>query len=352
MTLLRSIAISLLITSAASHRPNPSDESNCRPEGRVRLLYQYPAGTFVENIAVRSNGKLLLTLLDRPHLDQIDPFDDIPQAETIVQFPQARSVSGIAEIAHDVFATTVGNFSFDDPNVSPGTWSVWHTSFPTSKRESRKVKVRRITDLPGINFPNGMSNLPETATPNDILVGDVFTGKIWRVESRTGEKEVVIENNLTAVVPDPLYGEAGVNGLLVRGNTLYFANTGLGILARQQITSDGRPAGEPQVVARLTSPQQADDFDIRGGYGYLATGSGNAIVRTCLEHCEPGVQSEAIAGGLNSTEVAEPTSVAFGRTRKDRHILYVVTGGGRVTPVNGNVTIGAQVLAVDTRGWE
>lgn len=40
--------------------------------------------------------------------------------------------------------------------------------------------------------------------------------------------------------------------------------------------------------------------------------------------------------------------VAFGRTWKDRDILYVVTGGGLAGPVNGTLTEGGELIAIGT----
>ena len=51
-----------------------------------------------------------------------------------------------------------------------------------------------------------------------------------------------------------------------------------------------------------------------------------------------------MAGNINSTEIAEPTDTAFGRTPSDRNVLYVVTGGGLRTPVNGY-----QIVAILTQ---
>jgi hypothetical protein len=39
----------------------------------IKTLYQYPLGTWIENIAMRQSGELLLTLLGRLHIDQFTP---------------------------------------------------------------------------------------------------------------------------------------------------------------------------------------------------------------------------------------------------------------------------------------
>jgi hypothetical protein len=116
------------------------------------------------------------------------------------------------------------------------------------------------------------------------------------------------------------------------------------------------PADEhaAQVVARIqNATQEFDDFALAGDDVFLVTGSGNSVERLSLtDSTSKGSVAVVIAGSLNSTLLAEPTSCAFGRTAADRHILYVVTGGALAAPVDGSITIGAQVVAVDTSRWE
>ena len=58
-----------------------------------------------------------------------------------------------------------------------------------------------------------------------------------------------------------------------------------------------------------------------------------------------------IAGNLNSTAIAEPTSAQLGRNG----VLYVTTAGGLAVPVvvgGEEVRVGGQLVAVDLNGWE
>ncbi|KAF7187967.1 putative hetero-Diels-Alderase [Pseudocercospora fuligena] len=325
----------------------PSAIHHSVPSGHVRndavkLLYQYPKGIWIENIAVRETGDLLLTILSLPHLDQLNPFEPNPKPHTLFSFPDAGSVAGIAEIDYDTFAMAVGNFSLKSGPVN-GSWSIWKSSFAEKKYPPNFAKM---TDLPEAIFPNGMCGLPGTPTPHAILNGDIRTGKVWRINTTTGAHEVIIDNNLTAVVTDPVFGESGVNGIHVTNESLYFVNTGQQILARMPIKPDGTPIRPPEIIARINAPFEFDDFAIQGDVGYFVTGSGNSIASIRLDGHS---RAKIIAGQLNSTEIAEPTSAAFGRTRHDKHILYVVTAGGLAAPVNGNITIGAQVLAIDMK---
>jgi hypothetical protein len=73
-------------------------------------IWQFPLGTWVENLAVRTNGQLLVTLLSQPELYHVDPFQKT--APTLIHsFPNASGLLGIAEIEDDVFAVVAGNWS-------------------------------------------------------------------------------------------------------------------------------------------------------------------------------------------------------------------------------------------------
>lgn len=341
----------ILVASTATlalAMPHEHNHDGWRPgQDSVRLLYQYPVGTWIENIAVRSSGELLLTILSSPRLDQLDPFSNNAEPETIYTFPNASGVTGVAEIDHDVFTTTVGTFSLTGGGSVPGSWSVWKADFNRGS-----ASVDRITGIPELVFPNGMCNLPSTLKPHDILIGDIDTGKIWRLDPSTGEHEVVISNALTSTEANPIFGTVGVDGIHVRGQTLYFTNAGQSLFASMPIHPDGTPAGSPHIIGYFfNSTQYADDFALDNAVddaAYLVTGSGNSIERVDLDSMP---KARIISGSLNSTMIAEPTACAFGRTKRDAHVLYVVTAGGLASPVDGDEVVGGQVLAVDTRRW-
>jgi hypothetical protein len=82
--------------------------------GRGPVLHnvaQFPNTTWVENLAVRSNGSLLVTLLSAPELFQVDPAGKGQQPQLVHQFSNITSLTGIAEVEKDVFAVAGGNVS-------------------------------------------------------------------------------------------------------------------------------------------------------------------------------------------------------------------------------------------------
>ncbi|KAK8041053.1 hypothetical protein PG994_014060 [Apiospora phragmitis] len=311
-----------------------------KPSPLALLPNTYPLGTSIENIAVRASGELLLTLLNTPHVDQIDPSQPHPQPATVKDFstlPIAAAVLGIAEINPGVFAVAAGNYT-RGAGPEPGSWSVWQMGLNADGNGHPADTIRLIADIPEALFLNGMASLPSSpgnrasasAGPKDILVGDIHQGLIYHVDTVTGSYHVVVNDSLTAAMPHPVFGLLGVNGIHADSSasapsstTLYFTNTGQGILAKVPI--------DPAAGAY-------DDFAVRGDDVYLVTGSDNSVEKRSLAHGGSwSPRGRVIVGGNlnNSTEMVEPTACAFGRTEADAHVLYVVTAGTLATPING-----------------
>lgn len=344
---ISTIIYAFLCFTPATALPAPAEAAH--KESPVRLLFEYPKGTWLENIAVRPSGELLLTHLEKPQLDQFNPLESSARPEEVHTFEDVLSLSGIAEIAPDSFAVTLGNFSFES-GAQKGSWSIWGVDF--SKKQTTSVSVDEIASIPDAVFPNGMCNVPSSKYPNDILYGDIRKGAVWRIDTETGSSALDINNTLTAAIQDPIFGTSGVNGIHIQDGVLYFVNSAKRLFASLPVKTDGTPAGDPKIITRVHKPETVfyfDDFAIKDDDAFLVTGSGNSIERIGLDGMPKG---QIIVGNLNSTQFAGPTSAAFGRTERDRHILYVATSGAQAAPVDGNITTGAQILAVDTSRWD
>ncbi|KAL6808650.1 hypothetical protein J3E69DRAFT_360613 [Trichoderma sp. SZMC 28015] len=294
----------------------------------VRTVFQFPPETFFENLAVRPNGEILTGLLNEPQLFAV----------LVHEFTDSLGLAGIAEYEPDVFAVISGRFDIPTGDVGPGSWN--------GNVLSGSPNVSLIANVASANFLNGITLL--SPSEGTFLLSDVNAGVVYRLDTR-GNYEVVINSTLTNAVPEPPVPPAGVDGLHVHHDgdlkTLYFVNAGQGFLASVAINDDGTPAGDIEIVARPLEPVDTyDDFtlDCEGNI-FLVTGSGNGVERISING-----QRSVIAGNVNSTAIAEPTSAAFGRGSNDKNVLYVSTLGGMEVPVDGNITIGAQLVAVTT----
>lgn len=347
------ILLAALLCQGVSSIPADIDRRAPSSDAAVRTVYEFPVGTFVENLAARANGEILVSALNDPHLFLFDPTRSGPPA-ALHTFP-VLGLTGIAEYAPDVFAVNAGNFSLETGDPGQGSWSVWSVDMrgvylKPDGTVSQEPVVSKIADVPDAKLLNGMTAL--SMRDHTILVGDVSGGNIRRVDADRGEYEAVINNTFTGVAPLPPFPDAGVNGVHVRGDTLYFVNSGKDFLDKVKINRDGTPAGDFELVnGAIPTPGNYDDFavDQKDEIIYFVSGFGKAIYKVSVD----GGPVTLVAGGPNSTAVPGPTSAAFGRGLTDKDVLYVTTSGSSLGPINpGNLTIGGELLAITVAAKE
>ena len=321
----------------------------------VRTIYQFPSETWIENLAVMRNGSILFTVLSSPQLYMVNPFDgSLPVL--IHEFPGYLGLLGIAETMPDVFALIAGNFSLNPLESFSGTYAVWEVDFRQSYRAEprtihatsprRRPAVSKIADIPQGAFLNALVSLYPYGEPS-VLLSDSALGVVFKLD--------LLTKTTTTAIDDPLMKKCspsvleGINGMKTYGNSpdaleLYFINAYCAFLASIPISPGGTATGPSRILGNSTNPKFTfDDLAVDAkGAAYVATGTANSI--TEISRAGRSVQ---IAGSLNSTEIAEPTALQFGRTRKDKNVLYITTGGGSGDPINGTVVVGGQVLALD-----
>ncbi|GKT60913.1 hypothetical protein ColTof4_01033 [Colletotrichum tofieldiae] len=190
--------------------------------------------------------------------------------------------------------------------------------------------------MPEASYLNGMTTLNSRA--GVVLTGDCTSGRVFRLDTITGNYTVALDNELLQPPPNATL-PIGVNGIRVFRDYLYFTNTFKGLYARVPIDLDTGEAKGPYEV--LGTKLISDDLAVRNGVGYLAGSIENVIIEI-----KPGREPKVIAGNLNSTVVAGATAAAFGRTRKDSKVLYVVTSGTEGSPVNGTFVEPGKIVAI------
>ena len=305
----------------------------------IQTIYEFPNETWVENIAVRSSGQLLVTIVTTPDLYQVDPFSSSP-ATLVHRFPHATSATGIAEVQPDVFVVVVGNWSSTTFTTTNGSYSVWKVDLrPFELRKNgitTKAAVSKIADIPEASFLNGLTLLAPLSPY--LLTSDSGLGVVWRVNYLTGEYKIVLDNALFKPVPGQI--ALGINGIRTRDSSAYFTNSFQGLFGRVPISSVGTATGPYEVIAYNGA---GDDFAFdREGNAYIAQDPGDA-----LEQVTPEGKVTVLAGNVNETVLEGDTSAAFGRTWKDFETLYVTTNGGISGAVAGTSIVGGKVLAVD-----
>lgn len=182
----------------------------------IRDIVQFVNGTWVENIAVRSCGRIIVTLTNVPEVWEIDPTTQ--SAELIYQFPNATGALGIAEVEPDVFAGIAGTAVGAAYTGVPGTFSVWSMDF---SEESPTVK--RVAAIKEAGWLNGATVVPGQNGTCSVLLADCLYGLIWKLDMTTSKYSVWADDpafkpNTTAPVP------IGINGIRLHGSAVYFTN--------------------------------------------------------------------------------------------------------------------------------
>lgn len=119
----------------------------------IRTEWGLPLDSWFDSIAVRPNGQQLLTRLDTPELYVLDLASRAPLLVLVLRFPNVLALTGIAEIAPDVFAINAGNYTLAS-RATPGSWAVWRVDLsgwnPTPAKKtlpsSRVSIIANITE--------------------------------------------------------------------------------------------------------------------------------------------------------------------------------------------------------------
>lgn len=312
----------------------------------TRLVYQFPKGTWVENLVVRPSGSLLLTLITTPDLYLLDPLVADPTPQLIHRFSSSLWLTGITETDPNTYYLIGANATYENLSPTPGSNRIYRVHFPTNETSSAPTISVAATVTDAV-FLNGLITL----NPTTLLASDSTLGVVWAIDVKTGASRIVLRDPLMA--PAPAFPKLGINGIRLSHQqgirTLYFANSAQALLARISIHANGTAAGPAVKIASAPNGTFFDDFALdhhRNGSAnaFLTTQNGDSIAEVSLSNGSTRI----IAGMMGSMEIAEPTSAQFGRTKEDRDVLYVTTAGGLAAPLNGSVVVGGQVVAVYT----
>ncbi|KAF2230838.1 hypothetical protein EV356DRAFT_579714 [Viridothelium virens] len=296
----------------------------------AHVVHEFPEDTWIENLAVRSNGQILATEDSKPRIYQVDPFSK-RNPIIIHEFNETASVLGIAEGAPDVFFVCTANYSskllqgYGEAYIFQVDMRGFSEEIPGS------AKVSKVATIPGAGALDGLVYLGDDSSL--LLVSDFLVGIIWSVDTTTGEVKIPINNTYTQSTG------FGANGLRLHGQELYFTNSQHESLVRVPINSQGEAIGDFTVLAEGGFTPDDLAVDSQGdAYVTSFTIGKNGLVFIPRD----GGQAMYIAG------MAGPTSCAFGRTAIDRDTLYVSTSGGDYQYSTGNkVTVSGKILRVE-----
>lgn len=348
--LLCVLASFLNLASALSLNHLRSNDQGHVP-AKALLIHQFPNLTWVENIAIRKNGQLLVSTITTPDLYLVDPLRSAVNptsnntAALVHSFaPDLTAVLGITEVQPDHFYVIAGNFSLSPLSLALGTYTVWSVNLQTfNPILNTGATVKEIAALTPAGLLNGMSTLD--ASKGLIVLADSVQGAIWLVDVHTGNYSILLQEQEMVPPKGQMLGINGVRVLPPRGDTayIYFDNQGAATFHRIPISLSTLQKLGP--VETLASNVTVDDFalDEKNGNAYLAGSAVNSLLKVPLT----GGVVEALYGGLNETVLPGPTSVAVGKGWGEKGTVFVTTNGGLLAPVNGYFKEGGKVVAVD-----
>jgi hypothetical protein len=292
-------------------------------EVEARLLYEFSNNTFIENLAIRQNGQLVLNTFDNAHIYTLSPSEPDPKPQLVAKVFDIDAVTGIAEVAPDVFAITGG--INDIPTYGWEAGSGLIVLLDLSHADGTEAELRTVAKLPHAGILNWMASLP--SYPHIVISIDSKTGNLFRIDTISGAVDIAFQDDELGLPANPVVPVGG-NGIKIYDGYLYFTSSARGYFGRIQITPSGERAGEVEEISRLeappTSPGAAppkfDDF-IRGPDGNFYV----AMHPRSLIKIEPDSgQQTPIMDGSSSVVLRTPTAVAFS---KDQSKLYVVSAG-------------------------
>ena len=309
---------------------------------KVTELFAFSDSTFIENVIVRPNGKLLLTSLTVNHVFELDPSVENPQPKPIAELPGCASLTGIARVGPDTYAVSGGTM----PHAflfNKGSMHVYTVSFEAQAAGNDGAPaapvVEKVADVPDTEVMNGMTVLPGDG--GVILSADSVLGRIFRVNTRTGAVDVAFQDDLLAKTERQDRVPCGVNGIKVHGGYMYFSNSAQRIFGRIPIAQNGDRTGEAEYFTTIpddvVAGQADDDFDLDEAGALWVTRHPDSLVKIT-----PGTwaQSVVINADSHGVKLNNPTATALDRKR---NILYIVSGGARISGGTG----GGQVVKVE-----
>lgn len=353
LTLLTNAACALFATGAfaaptscaAPVHVNVSAESTSTSSSAPALstVYQFPAGSgaWVENIAERSNGQLLITRMFTPELWLIDP--STGAASLVYSFPDANSVTGITPTGNaDEFAVAVGTVDAATFTPEAGSWSTWKVTL-----RGNDATASLITKLPNAKFLNGMGSF-DAGKSKGLLITDSVVGGIWAVDLATGASSLAVQDD-TMLAPAGATFAVGIDGFRIKGNSLYYTVFAGGVIRRLDVEfpSDAELAAGTATLKQIAVEEIAntggffDDLDVAAdGTVYVTTNPENTVVKVAAAGGKPTL----VAGDAGSLALAGASSALLSKV--SANVLYVTTSGGVAAPVNGTFSEAGKIMKI------
>jgi hypothetical protein len=319
------------------------------PLPRVTLtpVALFPEHYFLENLAVRADGSVLITAVLQKELWYVPAPVDGGQVRPILLASFDHLVSGIAEVAPDVFILSLCDaYTTHESHLVRFDLNDWT---PGDRVETEIIFTFTDDRVRGLNGSCLIA-------PGVLLLADCFAGLIWRADlgadARSAEVRVWLTHDTMANDPEndreiPPPPQPGINGVRYGAESgyLYYTSTAQRVFMRVPVDSrTGDATSTPEFVASIDN---ADDLclDEPAGVAYVTRHRGNTLDRVPLSP-RHGSEVRHLAGDPLDTRLIGPSSAAWGRAPGDHgRTAYVTTDGGTTASPDG-VTRPAALIRV------
>jgi hypothetical protein len=306
------------------------------PSVTLTPVAYFPEGYFLENLAVRADGSVLISTVVQKELWLVpgpEPALDVPP---VLLHTFDYLVMGIAETEPDVFVICVTDgYASHESQLFRIDFNGW--------TPGEQVTPELIFTFDGrARALNGACLLG----PGVLVIADGFAGLIWRVDladhAHSARARVWLEDDTMAMDPDSEVApppQPGVNGVRYGPGTgyLYYTSGAQQVFMRVQVDQATlEPAGSPEFVAAI---DMHDDFcvDEEAGFAYVSRHRPNTITRVPLAPTH-GMEVVHIVDNPTDRVLVGPTSLAWRNHDGDYgRVFYVLTDGGTVNSPDGIV---------------
>ena len=306
------------------------------PAVTLTPVAHFPEKYFLENLAVRADGSVLITAVLQKELWCVPVPEAAAEVSPVLVHTFDHLVMGVVETEPDVFIVCVTDgYTTHKSYLARVDLNGWTSGKPISPEVIYTFDDR-------VRALNGACLLG----PGVLAIADCFAGLVWRVDLADGghgaTARVWLADDTMAWDPDSEVApppQPGINGVRYGASTgyLYYTSTAQKVFMRVPVDpATLEPTGGAQFVAAV---DLTDDFclDEEAGFAYVTRHRGNTIDRVPLE---PGHGSEVrhVAGDPFDEVLVGPSSAVWGRGPGDPgRVAYVTTDGGTTAPPDGVV---------------
>lgn len=307
----------------------------------------FPEKYFLENLAVRADGSVLITAVLQKELWCVPNPELGAEVPPVLVHTFEHPVTGIVEVDPDVFIVSMTEgYTSHESHLARIDLTAWTPGDPVTAEIIFTFDDR-------VRALNGSCLLG----PGVMLAADCFAGFIWRIDlgpgARSATARIWLAHDTMAYDPDsevPPPPQPGVNGVHYGPKTgyLYYTSTAQKVFMRVAVhpaTLD--PAGGAEFVAAIDN---ADDFciDEAAGFAYVTRHRANTFDRVPLQPRHGSVVRH-LAGDPYNDALVGPSSAAWSRGPGDHgRVAYLTTDGGTTAPPDG-VVRNAALLRVALR---